>query len=147
MNTIVQLFTDFGYFLGHLLSPGTFAIATAVGGMLWRVIVILRNQAEARDARLLKVITDGQQRSVNARENQSLQINKRLDIIVEDQANHYRDLQMEILRLQLLDGMDAKRLSESEVMIFYDKYHAMGGNSFVTAQVHEYLEELKKEEN
>ena len=55
----------------------------------------------------------------------------------------YHDMQKEILRLQILEGIDAKRLSPSEVRYFYDKYKAFGGNSFVTEKVHKYLEEIE----
>lgn len=55
----------------------------------------------------------------------------------------YRDMQKEILRLQILEGIDVKRLSPSEVRYFYDKYKAFGGNSFVTEKVQKYLEEIE----
>lgn len=56
------------------------------------------------------------------------------------------DNMLEVLRIQILDGIEAKRLSESEVLYFYDKYKRLGGNSFVTSRVEVYLAKLKKEE-
>ena len=56
-------------------------------------------------------------------------------------------LEREILRLQILDGMDAKRLSTSEVLYFFDKYKALGGNSFVEDKVGQYVYELNNRGN
>lgn len=56
------------------------------------------------------------------------------------------DNMLEVLRIQILDGIEVQRLSESEVLYFYDKYKRLGGNSFVTSRVEVYLAKLKKEE-
>ena len=56
-----------------------------------------------------------------------------------------RDTQKEILRLQILEGIDSHRLSDSEVRYFYDKYHSVGGNSFVTEKVKQYLKDIEKD--
>ena len=53
-------------------------------------------------------------------------------------------VEKEVLRLQLLEGMNSYRLSPSEVSFFYDRYTALGGNSFVSGRVKEYLEEYPK---
>lgn len=77
-------------------------------------------------------------------------IDKALEAINDvksDNINSTRDTQKEILRLQILEGMDTHRLSESEVRFFYDKYHKLGGNSFVTAKVNQYIKDLRKEDN
>ena len=65
--------------------------------------------------------------------------------VKSDNINSTRDTQKEILRLQILEGMDTHRLSESELRYFYDKYHKVGGNSFVTAKVNQYLKDLGEE--
>ena len=56
-------------------------------------------------------------------------------------------LEREILRLEILDGMNAKRLSTSEVLYFFDKYKALGGNSFVEEKVGQYVYELNNRGN
>ena len=65
--------------------------------------------------------------------------------VKSDNIKSTRDTQKEILRLQILEGMDTHRLSESELRYFYDKYHNVGGNSFVTAKVNQYLKDLGEE--
>ena len=65
--------------------------------------------------------------------------------VKSDNLKITRDTQKEILRLQILEGMDTHRLSESELRYFYDKYHNVGGNSFVTAKVKQYLKDLEEE--
>lgn len=65
--------------------------------------------------------------------------------VKSDNIKSTRDTQKEILRLQILEGMDTNRLSESELRYFYDKYHKVGGNSFVTAKVNQYLKDLGEE--
>ena len=67
--------------------------------------------------------------------------------VKSDNIKSTRDTQKEILRLQILEGMDNHRLSESELRYFYDKYHKVGGNSFVTAKVNQYLKDLGEEDN
>lgn len=75
-------------------------------------------------------------------------IDEALEAIAEiksDNIKSTRDTQKEILRLQILEGMDTHRLSESELRYFYDKYHKVGGNSFVTAKVKQYLKDFGEE--
>jgi len=67
--------------------------------------------------------------------------------VKSDNIKSTRDTQKEILRLQILEGMDTHRLSESELRFFYDKYHKVGGNSFVTAKVNQYLKDFGEEDN
>ena len=75
------------------------------------------------------------------------ELNARFDKIEEDNLESYRDMQKEILRLQILEGIDGKRLSPSEVRYFYDKYKSVGGNSFVTEKVQKYLKEIEGSAN
>lgn len=75
-------------------------------------------------------------------------IDKALEAINDvksDNVKSTRDTQKEILRLQILEGIDSHRLSESEVRYFYDKYHRDGGNSFVTEKVNQYIKDLRKD--
>ncbi|PGS81622.1 hypothetical protein COC69_05690 [Bacillus cereus] len=61
---------------------------------------------------------------------------------MQEMQESVKSLEREVLRLQLLDGMHQKRFSESEVSFFYDKYKAVGGNTFVSDKVEEYIKEL-----
>ena len=70
---------------------------------------------------------DGQQNEIISK------LDKRMD-----------SLEVEILRLQILDGIESKRLSYSEVLYFFDKYKALGGNSFVEDKVEKYVYDLNK---
>lgn len=74
-------------------------------------------------------------------------VKEQLEELKKNDEVHYQDLQKEILRIQLLQGMDTKRLSASEAAYFYDKYRKVGGNSFVSERYHEYLKELEDQDN
>lgn len=78
-----------------------------------------------------------QQRSSNMR------VSQQITALDKKQEAAYRDLQKEILRLQILEGIDSKRLSKSEVEYFYDKYKSFGGNSFVSGAVRDYVNKLE----
>lgn len=69
---------------------------------------------------------------------------EKVDALVKSNSSRIDDIEKEILRLQLLEGMNSNRLSPSEIAYFYDRYKALGGNSFVTARVHEYLHDLNE---
>ena len=78
-------------------------------------------------SKLLIKKMDGQQNEIISK------LDKRMD-----------SLEVEILRLQILDGIESKRLSYSEVLYFFDKYKALGGNSFVEDKVEKYVYDLNK---
>lgn len=124
-----QLGWDIGLFFHHLFSPETLTTVIAVGTIMYQIIKKLqcdqkRAAQKDRDA-----------------------LNKRLKSIEVDAKNGRDDLMKEVLRLQLLEGMDTKRLSSSEVHYFYDKYRAAGGNSFVSSLVNEYLNDLGEDDS
>lgn len=73
-------------------------------------------------------------------------IDDRLKAIEDKSAETHNKIELEVLRLQLLDGMDSKRFNLSELNFFYDKYHALGGDSFVTEKVEEYRQWLRDKE-
>ena len=74
-------------------------------------------------------------------------LDKRLNSLESSTKSANENLEREILRLQILDGMYAKRLSTSEVLYFFDKYKALGGNSFVEDKVGQYVYELNNRGN
>lgn len=129
MRTIEQLVADVGVFIHHLLSPETLSVVITLGGLGWRLIVVIKRNFNQEQNKMMK------------------DINGRFDKLQKENDLAYRDMQKEILRLQILEGIDAKRLSPSEVRYFYDKYKKFGGNSFVTERVHKYLAEIEKEKD
>lgn len=72
-------------------------------------------------------------------------LNERLTTLEATYMDSQARLEREILRVQLLQGMDSKRLSENEVLFFYDAYKKSNGNSFIDKKVEDYLQELKRE--
>jgi len=74
-------------------------------------------------------------------------INPTLQKIQDDNKSlsaNINELSKNVLRLQILDGIHTNRFSEDEVLYFYDKYKALGGNGFVSKKVKEYLNNLEK---
>ena len=123
-----QLGWDIGQFFHHLFSPQTLTTVIAVGTVVHKIIKKLQNDQK------LAVQKDREA------------LDKRLESIETNAKNSHKDLMKEILRLQLLEGIESKRLSSSEVHYFYDKYRTAGGNSFVSSAVHEYLKDLGEDD-
>lgn len=94
----------------------TIALLSAVGAIFWRLF----------------------KQGINA-------INKKQDELITRNTEQMNEIKVEILRLQILDGIDSRRLSKSEVLYLYDKYKELGGNSFVTQKVSEYTDSVEKE--
>ena len=55
--------------------------------------------------------------------------------------NSMKTIQRDMLRLQIITGINSGRLSMAEVTTLYDIYKANGGNSYITRVVNDYLEE------
>ena len=64
---------------------------------------------------------------------------------IKDLSDNVNDsmmtIQRDMLRLQIITGINSGRLSMGEVTMLYDKYKANGGNSYITRVVDDYLEE------
>ena len=64
---------------------------------------------------------------------------------IKDLSNNVNDSMMTIerdmLRLQIITGINSGRLSPGEVTMLYDQYKDKGGNSYVSRIVDDYLEE------
>lgn len=123
-----QLGQDLAQFFKHLFSPETLTNVIAVGTVVYQIIKKLQSK----------------QKLAAQKDNEAL--NKRLESIEIGAKDAREDLMKEILRLQLLEGIESKRLSSSEVHYFYDKYRTAGGNSFVSSAVHEYLKDLGEDD-
>ena len=64
---------------------------------------------------------------------------------VKDLSDNVNDsmmtIQRDILRLQIITGINSGRLSMGEVTMLYDQYKDKGGNSYISRIVNDYLEE------
>lgn len=72
-------------------------------------------------------------------------VEKKQDVLIERISEDTRDLKREVLRIQILQGIDTERLSESELSYFYDKYKELGGNSFISDRVEKYRDKLSNQ--
>lgn len=85
------------------------------------------------------------QKMLDARQDEQIEmIDKRITKLEESTETNHIKMQVEIIRVQILTGIDSKRLSASELSYFYDKYKSLGGNSFVEEKCKAYLAELEK---
>lgn len=63
---------------------------------------------------------------------------------IQDQVD---SLKMMLLRHEILDAVRTDSLSVSDVMDLYDQYKSVGGNSFITEEVHNYVERKNEDTN
>ena len=81
-------------------------------------------------------------KKLEAKQNEDL-VNMKTDI--KDLSDNVNDsmmtIQQDMLRLQIITGINSGRLSIGEVTMLYDKYKDNGGNSYITRVVDDYLEE------
>ena len=81
-------------------------------------------------------------KKLEAKQNEDL-ANMKTDIkeLSDNVNDSMRTIQRDMLRLQIITGINSGRLSMSEVTMLYDKYKDNGGNSYITRVVNDYLEE------
>ena len=81
-------------------------------------------------------------KKLEAKQNEDL-VNMKSDIKdLSDNVNHsMMTIQRDMLRLQIITGINSGRLSVGEVTMLYDIYKAKGGNSYISRVVNDYLEE------
>lgn len=81
-------------------------------------------------------------KKLEAKQNEDL-VNMKTDIkdLSDNVDDSMRIIQRDMLRLQIITGINSGRLSMGEVTMLYDKYKANGGNSYITRVVDDYLEE------
>ena len=64
---------------------------------------------------------------------------------IKDLSNNVNDsmitIERDMLRLQIITGINSGRLSPGEVTMLYDQYKDKGGNSYISRVVNDYLEE------
>ena len=81
-------------------------------------------------------------KKLEAKQNEDLD-NMKSDIkdLSDNVDDSMRIIQRDMLRLQIITGINSGRLSMGEVTMLYDKYKDNGGNSYITRVVDDYLEE------
>lgn len=81
-------------------------------------------------------------KKLEAKQNEDL-VNMKTDIkeLSDNVNDSMRTIQRDMLRLQIITGINSGRLSMGEVTMLYDKYKDNGGNSYITRVVNDYLEE------
>lgn len=123
---MIELVRDLVKVIEHIFSPGTLVTLITLSGLLYKAWkFFIENITEKLDERLEEV-------------------DKRLKSLEETSSNDINELGKEILRLQILEGIHTERLSQSELLYFADKYHALGGNSFVSEKIDQYVEKLER---
>ena len=81
-------------------------------------------------------------KKLEAKQNEDL-VNMKTDIkeLSDNVNDSMMTIQQDMLRLQIITGINSGRLSIGEVTMLYDKYKDNGGNSYITRIVDDYLEE------
>ena len=81
-------------------------------------------------------------KKLEAKQNEDL-VNMKTDIkeLSDNVNDSMRTIQRDMLRLQIITGINSGRLSMGEVTMLYDKYKDNGGKSYITRIVDDYLEE------
>ena len=81
-------------------------------------------------------------KKLEAKQNEDL-VNMKTDIkdLSDNVNDSMRTIHQDMLRLQIITGINSGRLSMGEVTMLYDKYKDNGGNSYITRVVDDYLEE------
>ena len=78
---------------------------------------------------------------------QKQETDKRMDKHMKDIQDQVNSLKMMLLRHEILDAVRNDSLSVEDVMSLYDQYKAVGGNSFITEEVHNYVERKNEDTN
>ena len=81
-------------------------------------------------------------KKLEAKQNEDL-VNMKSDIkdLSENVDDSMMTIRRDMLRLQIITGINSGLLSMGEVTMLYDKYKANGGNSYISRVVNDYLEE------
>ena len=81
-------------------------------------------------------------KKLEAKQNEDL---AKMKFAIEDLSNNVNDsmitIQRDMLRLQIITGINSGRLSAEEVTLLYDQYKDKGGNSYISRIVDDYLED------
>lgn len=114
-------FKDINSLLYDLLNPAVISVLATLGSS---TIPILRYVAKKNK----------EQKDENDR---------RVKQYMQEVQGEVKSLKIMLLRHEILDAVRNDSLSVEDVMALYDQYKAVGGNSFITKKVHEYIERKK----
>ena len=104
-----------------VLRPENVATISLVWGLLYKGVKLMNKKLDAHQDATIATI------------------NTKLDTLEKNQKESIEALQKDVLRIQILYGIDSNQLSVSEVLFFFDRYKALGGNSFVDERVKQYV--------
>ena len=121
MVSIEELIEVVGRLVTTVLRPENVATISLVWGLLYKGVKLMNKKLDAHQDATIATI------------------NTKLDTLEKNQKESIEALQKDVLRLQILYGIESNRLSVSEVLIFFDRYKALGGNSFVEERVKQYV--------
>ena len=121
MIYIEELTIAIGKFISMLLRPENVATLTIVGGLLYKGVKLINKKLDVTHDATLSALS------------------LKLDKLESAHKESMETLQKDVLRLQILAGIDSNRLSVSEVLFFFDRYKELGGNSFVEDRVKKYV--------
>lgn len=121
MVSIEELIKEAVRFVLMLLRPENVPTLALVGGLLYKGVKLVNKKLDANQDATIEAI------------------NTKLSTLEKNQKDSIETLQKDVLRLQIIDGIDSKSLSASEVLFFFDRYKALGGNSFVEERVKQYV--------
>ena len=121
MVSIEELIEIVGRLVATALRPENVATIALVWGLLYKGVKLMNKKLDVNQDATIEAI------------------NTKLSTLEKNQKESIETLQKDVLRLQILDGIDSNRLSTSEVLFFFDRYKALGGNSFVDERVKQYV--------
>ena len=121
MVSIEELIKEAARFVPIILRPENVGTIALVWGLLYKGVKLMNKKLDANQDATIEAI------------------NTKLSTLEKNQKDSIEALQKDVLRLQILDGIDSNRLSTSEVLFFFDRYKALGGNSFVEERVKQYV--------
>ena len=121
MVSIEELIEVVGRLVTTALRPENVTTFALVWGLLYKGVKLVNKKLDANQDATIEAI------------------NAKLNTLEKNQKDSIETLQKDVLRLQILDGIDSNRLSTSEVLFFFDRYKALGGNSFVDERVKQYV--------
>ena len=121
MVSIEELIKEAAQFVPMLLRPENVATIALVWGLLYKGVKLVNKKLDANQDATIAAI------------------NTKLDALEKNQKESIEALQKDVLRIQILYGIDSNQLSVSEVLFFFDRYKALGGNSFVEERVKQYV--------
>lgn len=85
-------------------------------------------------------------RKLESKQNQEIETLKtEVTKLNDTMKNTMQEIQRDMLRLQIITGIESKLLSAPELTSLYDSYKKVGGNSYVSRIVSDYLEEILHE--